>query len=169
MPAHALAPSCGWTVMDCCAAPGNKTTHAAALLAAAGASAGPAHVSTERALHTCWRKVWPAAAGHCCGRSVASIRTATACTLASPPKCRQSTTRPHICRQFTSVLLFSTEMARVSSRSKARLHHSMAQYIALPLRSDASDTPTTESNTTNSTQLTMAAASHVRASAQACT
>jgi putative methyltransferase len=34
MPAHALAPEPGWTVVDCCAAPGNKTTHVAALLAA---------------------------------------------------------------------------------------------------------------------------------------
>lgn len=29
MPAHALAPQPGWTVIDACAAPGNKTTHLA--------------------------------------------------------------------------------------------------------------------------------------------
>ena len=29
MPAHALAPQPGWTVLDACAAPGNKTTHVA--------------------------------------------------------------------------------------------------------------------------------------------
>ncbi|PNH00809.1 putative methyltransferase NSUN5, partial [Tetrabaena socialis] len=33
MPAHALRPDPGWTVVDCCAAPGNKTTHLAALMA----------------------------------------------------------------------------------------------------------------------------------------
>jgi hypothetical protein len=38
MPAHALAPEPGWTVVDCCAAPGNKTTHVAALLAAHSSS-----------------------------------------------------------------------------------------------------------------------------------
>ncbi|KAK9806991.1 hypothetical protein WJX72_009771 [[Myrmecia] bisecta] len=32
MPAHALAPESSWTVLDACAAPGNKTTHLAALL-----------------------------------------------------------------------------------------------------------------------------------------
>eukprot|EP00798_Chlamydomonas_sp_ICE-L_P032148 gene32148-16678_t len=32
MPAHALKPDPSWTVVDCCAAPGNKTTHVAALL-----------------------------------------------------------------------------------------------------------------------------------------
>lgn len=32
MSAAALAPKPGWTVVDCCAAPGNKTTHAAALM-----------------------------------------------------------------------------------------------------------------------------------------
>ncbi len=32
MPAHALRPQPGWTVVDCCAAPGNKTTHVAALM-----------------------------------------------------------------------------------------------------------------------------------------
>ncbi|GLC36293.1 hypothetical protein PLESTM_000428100 [Pleodorina starrii] len=32
MPARALAPEPGWTVVDCCAAPGNKTTHLAAIL-----------------------------------------------------------------------------------------------------------------------------------------
>ncbi len=32
MPAHALAPKPGWTVVDCCAAPGNKTTHLAAVM-----------------------------------------------------------------------------------------------------------------------------------------
>ncbi|GAX77818.1 hypothetical protein CEUSTIGMA_g5261.t1 [Chlamydomonas eustigma] len=36
MPAHALKPMAGWTVVDCCAAPGNKTTHIAALIKAAG-------------------------------------------------------------------------------------------------------------------------------------
>jgi len=45
MPAHALQPGPGWHVVDCCAAPGNKTTHAAALLhantlAAAAADCG---------------------------------------------------------------------------------------------------------------------------------
>ncbi len=29
MPAKALQPKPGWTVLDCCAAPGNKTTHVA--------------------------------------------------------------------------------------------------------------------------------------------
>ena len=29
MPAHALRPEAGWTVLDACAAPGNKTTHVA--------------------------------------------------------------------------------------------------------------------------------------------
>ena len=32
MPAHALAPKAGWRVVDACAAPGNKTTHLAALM-----------------------------------------------------------------------------------------------------------------------------------------
>ncbi|KAK9862723.1 hypothetical protein WJX84_008837 [Apatococcus fuscideae] len=32
MPAQALSPEPGWTVLDCCAAPGNKTTHLAARL-----------------------------------------------------------------------------------------------------------------------------------------
>lgn len=36
MPAHALAPLPGWTVLDACAAPGNKTTHAAARVGARG-------------------------------------------------------------------------------------------------------------------------------------
>ncbi len=34
--AHALAPQPGWTVVDACAAPGNKTTHVAALLRGSG-------------------------------------------------------------------------------------------------------------------------------------
>jgi putative methyltransferase len=32
MPAHALNPCKGWHVLDCCAAPGNKTTHVSSLL-----------------------------------------------------------------------------------------------------------------------------------------
>ena len=36
MPAHALAPAPGWQVVDACAAPGNKTTHLAALMAGRG-------------------------------------------------------------------------------------------------------------------------------------
>jgi 25S rRNA (cytosine2278-C5)-methyltransferase len=36
MPAHALAPRKGWHIIDCCAAPGNKTTHVSALLMKAG-------------------------------------------------------------------------------------------------------------------------------------
>uniref|UniRef100_A0A7S1X3C8 SAM-dependent MTase RsmB/NOP-type domain-containing protein n=1 Tax=Tetraselmis chuii TaxID=63592 RepID=A0A7S1X3C8_9CHLO len=36
MPAHALNPSPGWHCVDCCAAPGNKTTHVAARLAGKG-------------------------------------------------------------------------------------------------------------------------------------
>ena len=36
MPAHALAPRKGWHIIDCCAAPGNKTTHVSALLVKAG-------------------------------------------------------------------------------------------------------------------------------------
>lgn len=32
LPAHALAPEPGWTVVDCCAAPGNKTTHLASIM-----------------------------------------------------------------------------------------------------------------------------------------
>ncbi|GIL96554.1 hypothetical protein Vretimale_2342 [Volvox reticuliferus] len=32
MPARALNPEPGWTVVDCCAAPGNKTTHLAAIM-----------------------------------------------------------------------------------------------------------------------------------------
>ena len=32
MPAHALNPCKGWKVLDCCAAPGNKTTHLSALV-----------------------------------------------------------------------------------------------------------------------------------------
>jgi putative methyltransferase len=32
MPAHALNPCKGWYVLDCCAAPGNKTTHVSSLL-----------------------------------------------------------------------------------------------------------------------------------------
>jgi putative methyltransferase len=34
--AHCLAPQPGWTVVDACAAPGNKTTHCAALMAGRG-------------------------------------------------------------------------------------------------------------------------------------
>ncbi|KAK9819564.1 hypothetical protein WJX81_004895 [Elliptochloris bilobata] len=36
MPAHALRPEPGWTVLDACAAPGNKTTHIAALMGGIG-------------------------------------------------------------------------------------------------------------------------------------
>ena len=36
MPACALNPCKGWKVLDCCAAPGNKTTHLAALVGAEG-------------------------------------------------------------------------------------------------------------------------------------
>lgn len=36
MPAHALNPCKGWKVLDCCAAPGNKTTHLAALVGVEG-------------------------------------------------------------------------------------------------------------------------------------
>eukprot|EP00775_Hariotina_reticulata_P011098 gene11098-11252_t len=42
MPAHALQPAAGWQVMDCCAAPGNKTTHVAALLQRAAHKASAA-------------------------------------------------------------------------------------------------------------------------------
>ena len=41
LPARALAPRAGWTVVDGCAAPGNKTTHLAALLAEAEALETP--------------------------------------------------------------------------------------------------------------------------------
>lgn len=41
MPAHALQPGPCWHVVDCCAAPGNKTTHVAALLHAASTAATP--------------------------------------------------------------------------------------------------------------------------------
>jgi 25S rRNA (cytosine2278-C5)-methyltransferase len=37
MPASALRPKAGWRVLDCCAAPGNKTTHLAALVGPQGA------------------------------------------------------------------------------------------------------------------------------------
>lgn len=42
MPAAALDPAPGWTVVDCCAAPGNKTTHLAARMQVhdAGAAVG---------------------------------------------------------------------------------------------------------------------------------
>eukprot|EP00741_Cyanophora_paradoxa_P012044 tig00020592_g11639.t1 len=40
MTAAALAPAAGWDVVDACAAPGNKTTHLAALLRGKGAKAG---------------------------------------------------------------------------------------------------------------------------------
>lgn len=40
MPAHALNPQPGWQVVDCCAAPGNKTTHVAALLQAVNSGEG---------------------------------------------------------------------------------------------------------------------------------
>jgi 25S rRNA (cytosine2278-C5)-methyltransferase len=36
MPAHALQAQPGWHVVDCCAAPGNKTTHVAAFVRTAG-------------------------------------------------------------------------------------------------------------------------------------
>ena len=36
MPARALAPTPGWSVLDACAAPGNKTTHVAALVGSKG-------------------------------------------------------------------------------------------------------------------------------------
>ena len=39
LPAAALGPKCGWDVVDCCAAPGNKTTHLAALVGDGGGSA----------------------------------------------------------------------------------------------------------------------------------
>jgi 16S rRNA C967 or C1407 C5-methylase (RsmB/RsmF family) len=39
IPAQALQPAAGWHVVDCCAAPGNKTTHVAALLHASTAAA----------------------------------------------------------------------------------------------------------------------------------
>lgn len=32
MPAHVMQPEAGWTIIDACAAPGNKTTHLAAML-----------------------------------------------------------------------------------------------------------------------------------------
>jgi putative methyltransferase len=54
MPAHALQPGPGWHLVDCCAAPGNKTTHAAALLhastaaAAAAGTAGGSHSSKKK-------------------------------------------------------------------------------------------------------------------------
>lgn len=60
MPAHALQPGPGWHLVDCCAAPGNKTTHAAALLqantaaattaaaAAAAGTVGGGHSSKKR-------------------------------------------------------------------------------------------------------------------------
>lgn len=49
MPAHALQPQPGWHVVDCCAAPGNKTTHAAALLHANTAAAAGASSFTDAA------------------------------------------------------------------------------------------------------------------------
>jgi putative methyltransferase len=36
LPAAALEPRVGWEVIDCCAAPGNKTTHLAALVGKSG-------------------------------------------------------------------------------------------------------------------------------------
>lgn len=42
LPARALAPRPGWTVLDACAAPGNKTTHLAALVAGGGGGGGDA-------------------------------------------------------------------------------------------------------------------------------
>lgn len=36
IPAHVLAPQPGWTVVDACAAPGNKTTHLAARMQGRG-------------------------------------------------------------------------------------------------------------------------------------
>lgn len=36
MPAHALSPQPGWTILDCCAAPGNKTTQIAAMVGKKG-------------------------------------------------------------------------------------------------------------------------------------
>ena len=47
MPAHALRPEPGWTVLDACAAPGNKTTH----LAGAGASPQTCHAALGEQHH----------------------------------------------------------------------------------------------------------------------
>lgn len=51
MPARALMPEPGWTVVDCCAAPGNKTTHLASLMkGGTGKHAGPGQARPFQAM-----------------------------------------------------------------------------------------------------------------------